>query len=104
MEIALRKRHLDLGLKKFLNNGEVEVAANHRAARANAFHLTGDPRYLDAISEGNRSLGQNDQTADEIAGDVLQTETDTYAHRARKNRERPEMDTRIIQDDQNPDD
>ena len=43
-------------------------------------------------------LRQNDQTADEIAGDVLQAETNAYANRARENRQRGEMNSGVFQD------
>src|SRR5206468_12981068 len=58
-------------------------------------------RRVHAVSDSDRSLRQNDQTADEITGDVLQAESDAYANRAGKNRQRSQMNTRVLQDNEN---
>src|SRR5439155_1565014 len=97
----VRHRRID-EFRVWHNYHDVVVRANHRAACANSFHLTGDSRHLDTISDRDRSLGQNDQTADEIAGDVLQTETDAHAHGTGEHRQRPEMDAGIVQNDHDP--
>ena len=62
------------------------------------------PADFDAVANRNRSLRQNDETADEIAGDILQAEADTDADRAGKNGERAEMDPGVFEDDENADD
>ena len=67
-------------------------------------HLTGDTGYLDPIADRDRALGQNDQTANEIAGDVLQSEANAYADCAGKNGEGAEMNTGVVQHDKNASD
>ena len=66
-------------------------------------HLAGDARDLDAIAKRDRSFRQNDQTADEIARDILQSKADPDADRPRKNGERAEMDTGVFQNNENAD-
>src|SRR4029077_5375729 len=70
----------------------------------NLLHLTGDTRHLYPIADCDRALRQNDQAADEIAGDVLQSEANAYADRAGKNGERAEMNTGIVQHHENAND
>ncbi len=83
------------------DHGDVVVSKNDGAARANLLHLTGDTRDLHPIADGDRSFGQNDQAADEIAGDILQSEAKAYADRAGKNGQGAEVDTGVVQDDEN---
>jgi len=64
-------------------------------------HLTGDTGHLDPIADRDRAFGQNDQSANEIAGDVLQSESNAYADRAVKNGEGAEMNTGVVQHDEN---
>src|SRR5437773_12061682 len=64
------------------DHSDVVARQNNRATRANLLNSADDPRYFDAIPDSDRSLRQNDEAADEIAGDVLQTESDAYVNRA----------------------
>ena len=66
-------------------------------------HLTGDPGYFDAIPDGDRPLGQNHQAADEIAGDILQTEAHAHTDCASENRQSGEMNPGVFQDNENAD-
>jgi hypothetical protein len=83
---------------------DVVVRANDCASRANLFHLAGNPRYFDAVPDGDRSLRQNHQTADEITGDVLQAEADAHADRSSENCQRSEMNPCVFQDKENAND
>jgi hypothetical protein len=67
-------------------------------------HPADDACYLDAISDRDRSLRQNNQTADEIAGDVLKSETDTDPNCAREYSQRGQMNSRVLQDNENAND
>ena len=82
----------------------LSLVQNDGAARANLLHLTGDARDFDAVADGDRPFGQNDQAADEIAGDVLQTEADADADRAGENGERAEMNAGVLEHDEDADD
>src|SRR4026207_762428 len=86
------------------DHGDVVVSKNNRAACTNLLHLTGDTGHLHPIADRDRALGQNDQTANEIAGDVLQSEANAYADRAGKNGEGAEMNTGVVQHDKNASD
>jgi hypothetical protein len=83
------------------DHGDVVVGTNNRAARTNLLHLTGDTGHLHPIADRDRALGQNDQAANEIAGDVLQSEANAYADRAGKNGEGAEVNTGVVQHDKN---
>src|SRR5262249_39995149 len=85
------------------DHGDVVVGQNNSAASADFLHLPGDASDFDPITDGNGSFRQNKQAADEIAGDVFQTESHTDAHRAGEYRQRPEMNAGIVQDDNDPD-
>src|SRR4029434_5579607 len=61
------------------------------------------PGYLDPISDRDWSFSQNHEAADEIAGDVLQTEANTHADRACENRQRAQVNTGIFKNNQNAD-
>src|SRR5437660_11848316 len=86
------------------DHGDVVVGQNNGAARTNLLHLTGDTGHLYPIADRNRTLRQNDQAANEIAGDVLQSEANPHADRAGKNGEGPEMNAGIVQYDKNAND
>src|SRR5438105_14746130 len=55
------------------DHSDAVAAQNNGATRTNLLHLTGDTGYLYPIADRNRTLRQNDQAANEIAGDVLQS-------------------------------
>src|SRR5216684_2903500 len=86
------------------DHGDVVVSHDHRATRANMLHLASDARYLHAVAHRDRPLRQNHETADKIARDILQAKADADADRARKNRQRPEMNAGIIENNKNADD
>ena len=86
------------------DHGDVVVSHDHRAAGPNMLHLAGDARHLHAVAHRDRPLRQDDQAADKIACDILQTEADAHADRARKNCQRPEMNAGIIENNKNADD
>jgi len=96
----VRYRRID-EFRVWHNHTDVVVGANDCTAGANLLHLTGDPRYFDAISDRDGSFGQDHQATDEIARDILQTEADPYTDRACKNSQRAEMNAGIFQNNQN---
>ncbi len=65
--------------------------------------LAGDPGHFDAIPDGDRPLRQDHQAADEITGDILQTEPHADSDRASENRQSREMNPRVLQDNENAD-
>ena len=67
-------------------------------------HLASDPRDFNAVANGDWPLSQNHETADKVACDILQTETDAHADRAGENRQRSEMNAGIIENNKNADD
>ena len=83
------------------NDGDIVVSYNHCTSRADFPNGAQNACYFDAISNRDRSLGQDDQAADEIAGDVLQTKSDTDTNRTSKNRECGEMDASVLQNKEN---
>jgi len=86
------------------NRRDVVVRDDHSTACANFRHLSGHARDLHSISNGDWSLRQNDQAADKVARDVLQTKTDADADRARENGQRLEMNAGVLQDNEDADD
>src|SRR5436190_16932221 len=85
------------------DHGDAVVGHDNRAARPNLLYLAGNPRDFNAIADGDRPLGKNEQAADEIACDVFQTKPHTHANRASEYRQCSEMDAGIIQNDDYPD-
>src|SRR5437762_7731508 len=83
------------------DHGDIIACQDNCAARANLLHSADDPRHFHAVPDRDRSLCQNDQAADEITGDILETESDAYANCARKNRQCSQMNTRVLQDNKN---
>src|SRR5439155_3621560 len=77
------------------DHGNIIACQDNGAARANLLNSTDDTCYFDPISDGDRSFRQNDQPADEITGNVLQPETDTYSDCSSENRQRSEVDAGI---------
>src|SRR5206468_10238791 len=96
----IRDRRID-ELRVRYDHGNVVVRENDGAACADLLHLTGDTRDLHTIADGDRSFCQNDKTADEIAGDILQSKADADADRAGKNGESGKMDAGVVQDNEN---
>src|SRR5207302_6834791 len=86
------------------NHRDVVVCADNGAAGPNQFHLSRQARDLDAIADRDRSLRQNDEPTDEITRDILQPKPDTDADRACENRERTEMNTGVLEHDEDADD
>src|SRR5262249_4868551 len=86
------------------NDGDIVVGHNHSTSRTDLPNGAEDACYFDAISNRDRSFRQDDQAADEIAGDVLQAKSDTDAKRTSKNRECGEMDPSVFQNEENADD
>ena len=60
--------------------------------------------HFNAVADRNRPLGQNDQAADEIAGDVLQSKPDADADRAGENSQRSKVNSGIVENDEDSDD
>jgi hypothetical protein len=58
---------------------------------------------FDAVANRDGSLRQDDETADEIAGDILKAESDTDANRTSENRQCGEMDPSVLQNKKNAD-
>ena len=80
------------------------LVMNDRASRANLLYLTGDASDFNAVSDGDRSFGENEQTADEITRDVFQTEPHAYTNCAGEYRQRTKVDAGIVENDDDPDD
>src|SRR5207237_7363679 len=83
---------------------DVVVRPDHGAAGANQFHLTGHARDFDAVADCDGPFGQDDETADEIARDILQPEADPDTDRTGENRERAEMNAGVLENDEDADD
>src|SRR5947207_12747500 len=64
------------------DHSNVVVRSDHSAAGANQFYLAGYTRHFDAVADRDWSLRQDDETADEIARDILQSEADPATDRA----------------------
>src|SRR5438067_10767307 len=79
------------------DHGDVVVGQNDSAARANLLHLPGDSGHLYSIADRDRPFRQNDEAANEIAGNVLQSEANPDADCTGENGQCAEMDTRVIQ-------
>ena len=66
--------------------------------------LAGDSRHFDTVANRDRSFCEDDEAADEIARDILETEANPHAHRAGKDRQRSQMDPGVIKNNENADD
>ena len=99
----VRHRRID-ELRVRHDHGDVVVGQNDGAAGTNLLHLSGDAGHFDAVADRDRPFRQNDEAADEIARDILQTEADADADCAGKNGERAEMNAGVLEDDENADD
>src|SRR6059058_45626 len=86
------------------NHGDVVVGYNHGAAGPNMLHLTGNSRDFHSVAHRDWTLSQNNEAADKIARDVLQTKANADANRASKNRQGPEVNAGIIENDKDSDD
>src|SRR5437868_2289150 len=86
------------------DHGDVVVRHDHRAPGANLLHLPDDAGYFHTVADRDRALGQDHQAADEIAGNILQAETDTDADGAGENSERTEMNPGVLEHDKNAND
>src|SRR5205823_6155824 len=83
----VRHRRID-ELRIRHDHRDVVVGHNHGAARPNLLDLPDDACHLHPIADGDRSLGENHQPADEITRNVLEPEPDADADRAGENGER----------------
>ena len=98
---------LDRYMRDLLPPRPSVVAEMEAEARTRDIPIVGDVRgagYFHPIADRDRAFGQNDQAANEIAGDVLQSESNAYADRTGKNGERPKMNAGIVQHDENAND
>ena len=66
--------------------------------------LAGYPRDLDPVADGDWPFRQNDQAADEIAGDILEPEPDANTDGAGENSQRAEVNAGIVENNENADD
>src|SRR5216117_1972611 len=66
----VRHRRIDEYLIRH-DHSDVVVSHNNSAASADLPNLTSDARDFNAITDGDGALGQNEQAADEITGDVF---------------------------------
>src|SRR5437667_8929083 len=73
----VRDRRIDELLVRH-DHGDVIVSPNQGAPGADLPHLTRDACDFDAITDGEGAYGQNEQPADELAGDVFQTKPQAY--------------------------
>ena len=99
----VRHRRID-ELRVRHNHRNVVVGQDYGAACPDLLDLPGDTRDFDAVANGDRPFRQDHETADEIAGDILQPEADTDADRAGENRERAEMNAGVLEHDEDADD
>src|SRR4029077_19928885 len=72
-------------LRVWHDHRDVVVGYDDGAPGANLLDLTGDTRDFDAIPNRDWPFRQNDQPANEIAGDVLQAKADSDANGAGEN-------------------
>src|SRR5436190_22999054 len=100
--MPVRYRRID---KFRVRHDHRDIIARHdnRAARANLLHSADDACHFYAVPDCDGSFCQNDETADEIAGDVLQTKSNPYANRAGKNRQCSQVNPSVLQHNENAD-
>src|SRR5579862_5786608 len=85
-----------------VRNDDRDVVIRHhgRAPYAYVAHPPGDAVDLHPVAYLDRAFGQDDETADEVARDVLQAEYQPHAHRSREHGERGKVHPRVLQRDQ----
>src|SRR5947207_10351575 len=79
------------------NDSDVIVGDDGRAAQADLADLPGHPADFNAVADGNRPLGQNDQTANKITDDILQAKSQSDANGAGQDRQRIEIDANNLE-------
>src|ERR1043166_7459110 len=99
----VRHRRIDK-LRVRHDHRDVVIGQDGGAPGANLLHLPDDTGHLDAIAYGDRSLGEDHQPADEIARDILQPKPDANADGARENSQRSEMNSRVLEHNENAND
>ena len=95
------------GGKAGIRNDEVDVVVcTHRGgAGSNVHHVTVHFSDLDAIPDLDRPFEENEYSADEVVGNVLQTEADSYTHSARHQAQHGQIDLGgALEQDQEPHD
>src|SRR5437870_3590025 len=97
----VRYRRINEFLVRY-DHGDIVVSHDNSAAGTDLPHLTGDARHFDAIADGDRAFGQDEQPADEITGDVFQTEPNAHTDCARKDCERSNMNAGVFQNNNDP--
>ena len=80
------------------DHGDVLLGDHHGGAGPDTANLSADVAHLDAVAHLDRALEEDDQAAHEVAGHVLEAETEPHAHRARQNREGAEVDAYRLKD------
>src|SRR2546421_1421154 len=99
----VRHRRID-ELRVRHDHRDVVVGQDHGAAGADLLDLPDDTGHFHAVADRDRPLGQNHQSADEIAGDILEPETHADADGAGENSQRAEMNPCVLEHDKNTDD
>src|SRR5438105_3770690 len=79
------------------DEGNIIVGNNRRAARPDVSNPAGHGMHLDPIANLDRTFGQQDQPADEVAGDVLEAQTHTHPYGAGEYGESGEINTGVLQ-------
>src|SRR4051812_45292364 len=74
-----------------------------RATRSDFRHVALDAAYFDAVANADRPFEHDDEPADPVADDVLQTEADAHADRAHQHVQRGQVDAERLHDDQEAD-
>src|SRR5690349_21340080 len=90
----IRNRRID-ELRVRYDHGNVVVGYDNGAAGADLRHLPGDACDLDPVADGNGAFGQDNETADKVARNILKPETDADPDRAGKNSQRSQMNSGI---------
>jgi hypothetical protein len=83
---------------------DVVVGQNHGAARADLLHLTGDTGYFHAVADRDGPFRKDHQAADKVARNILEAEADADADRAREHGQRAEMDSGVLENNEDADD
>jgi len=86
------------------DDGDVVVGDDGGAAEVDVGDLAGDAADFDAVSDGDGPFREDDQSADEVADDVLEAEPDADAERAEDDGEGAEVEVDEFEDKEEAED
>ena len=79
----------------------VVIRQDHGAPGANLLHLANHAGHFHPVANGNGSFGQDDQSADEIARDILEPKSYSYANGPGENGQGPQVNAGVFEDNEN---